>query len=249
MSIAGLRFGADGRGGALSTPHETKSGSYIYSGDPAGFHDWEFRTRLRIRCMEEAVKAKEEYRARASRPRTPQEPEEVEEEEEEEFPFPFPMREEESPPRRPQARSPVSPTAIAGVNHPSDRTSVVHKVLEGLRGDAFLVARDLGLEKLISPGGLDLLVDRIRAMVFPRASEEARELFRAGQKIGVLSRQYGESITSYISRRRRWWRTLQELDPSIALSESMRVELMLKLSVGKKAWSSRLVPLIPINLR
>ena len=29
MSIAGLRFGADGRGSALSTPHETKSGSYI----------------------------------------------------------------------------------------------------------------------------------------------------------------------------------------------------------------------------
>ena len=86
------------------------------------------------------------------------------------------------------------------------------------------------MEKLIVPGGLDLLVDRIRTMVFPRASEEARELFRAGQKVGVLSRQYGESITSYISRRRRWWRTLQELDPSISLSESMRVELMLELS-------------------
>ena len=125
--------------------------------------------------MEEALKAKEEDRARASRPRTPQEPEEVEEEEEE-FRFPFPMREEESPPRRPQARSPVSPTAIAGVNHSSDRTSVVHKVSEGLRGDAFLVARDLGLEKLISPAGMDLLVDRIQAMVFRRASEEAREV-------------------------------------------------------------------------
>ena len=108
------------------------------------------------------------------------------------------MREEESPPRRSQFRSPVSPRANAGVSPSSDRTPVVHEVLEGLRGDAFLVARDLGLEKLISPG-VDLLVDRIRAMVFPRASEEARELFRAGQMIGVLSRQYGESITSYIS--------------------------------------------------
>ena len=108
------------------------------------------------------------------------------------------MREEESPPRRSQFRSPLSPTANAGVSPSSDRTPVVHKVLEGLRGDAFLVARDLGLEKLISPGGWDLLVDRIRAMVFPSASEEARELFRAGQMIGVLSRQYGESIASYI---------------------------------------------------
>ena len=75
----------------------------------------------------------------------------------------------------PQARSPVSPTAVAGASHSSDRTSIVHKVLEGLRGDAFLVARDLGLEKLFSPGGLDLLVDRIRTMVFPRASEHSLE--------------------------------------------------------------------------
>ena len=213
MSIAGLRFGADGRSGTSNAPHETKSGSYIYSGDPAGPSDWEFSTRLRIRCMEEALKAKAEA--------------DEEEQEEEEFPFPFPMREEESPVHRP--RTPVSPTNAVNQST-SDRSAVVHKVLEGLRGDAFLVARDLGLEKLIVPGGLDLLVDRIRTMVFPRASEEARELFRAGQKVGVLSRQYGESTTSYISRRRRWWRTLQELDPSISLSESMRVELMLELS-------------------
>ena len=27
----------------------TKSGSYIYSGEAANFHEWEFRTRLRVR--------------------------------------------------------------------------------------------------------------------------------------------------------------------------------------------------------
>ena len=27
----------------------TKSGSYIYHGDAANFHEWEFRTRLRVR--------------------------------------------------------------------------------------------------------------------------------------------------------------------------------------------------------
>ena len=78
--------------------------------------------------MEESLKAKAEDRARTSRPRTPQEPEvDEEEQEEEEFPFPFPMREEESPVRRP--RTPVSPTHVVSQSA-SDRSAVVHKVLE-----------------------------------------------------------------------------------------------------------------------
>ena len=28
---------------------ETKSGSYIYTGDASSFHEWEFRTRLRVK--------------------------------------------------------------------------------------------------------------------------------------------------------------------------------------------------------
>ena len=108
---------------------------------------------------------------------------------------------------------------------------MVNKIVEGLRGDAFLVARDLGHEALMKPKGLETLISRIRANVFPRATEEARELFRAGQRQGgVLSRQSGESMLSYTSRRRRWWRLLVELDPSLQLSEEMRSELMLELS-------------------
>ena len=109
--------------------------------------------------------------------------------------------------------------------------TLVNKIVEGLRGDAFLVARDLGHEALMKPKGLETLISRIRANVFPRATEEARELFRAGQRQGgVLSRQSGESMLSYTSRRRRWWRLLIELDPSLQLSEEMRSELMLELS-------------------
>jgi len=37
-------------------------------------------------------------------------------------------------------------------------------------------------------------------------------------------------MLSYTQRRRRWWRVLTELDPSIALSEGLRMELMLELS-------------------
>ena len=104
-------------------------------------------------------------------------------------------------------------------------------MIEGLRGDAFSIARDLGLEVLSEPGGLVKLVGEIRSHVFPRAREEAKELFRAGQKQGgPLSRQPGEPMLSYVQRRRRWWHMLCELDDTMVFSDSLRTELMLELS-------------------
>ena len=112
-----------------------------------------------------------------------------------------------------------------------DRYHLVNKVMEGLRGDAFLVARDMGFDALQKPGGLRLLVAKIKASVFPRASEEAKELFRLGQvRQGVLSRQGTESMVSYVDRRRRWWRMISGLDGTTQLSEAMRAELMIELS-------------------
>ena len=110
------------------------------------------------------------------------------------------------------------------------RTEMVQKVLEGLREEAFELARDVGVDVLTQPGGLRKFVKKLRDVVFPRASEEARELFKAGQKPGSLARQNGESMLSYVSRRRRWWKLLKTLDGSIELSEPMRVELLLELS-------------------
>ena len=110
------------------------------------------------------------------------------------------------------------------------RTEMVQKVLEGLREEAFELARDIGVDVLTQPGGLRKFVKKLRDIVFPRASEEARELFKAGQKPGSLARQNGESMLSYVSRRRRWWKLLKTLDGSIELSEPMRVELLLELS-------------------
>ena len=57
MSVAGLRFSPD-HGARATDPAETRSGSYIYGGDPAGFHDWEFRTKLRLRMYEEFLRTK-----------------------------------------------------------------------------------------------------------------------------------------------------------------------------------------------
>ena len=49
------------------------------------------------------------------------------------------------------------------------RSTLVNKIVEGLRGDAFLMARDLGLETLTQDGGLERLVERIKSHVFARA--------------------------------------------------------------------------------
>ena len=110
------------------------------------------------------------------------------------------------------------------------RTEMVHRELEGLRDEAFELARDIGIESLTAPGGLRSFITQLRNVVFPRAAEEARELFRAGQRHVVLARQGGESMLPYVSRRRRWWKLLKSLDSSIELSEPMRVELLLELS-------------------
>ena len=67
-------------------------------------------------------------------------------------------------------------------------SELVHRVLEGFRGDAFMIARDLGLDKLTQENGIRDLMDAIK--VFPKASEEAKKLFRVGQRTnGPLSRQ------------------------------------------------------------
>ena len=101
------------------TPYETKQGSYIYKGDPGNYHEWEFRTKLKV-----MGKRGDQY---------------------------------------------------------ADATS---RIVEGLRGDAFIVAQELGLEKLQDPGqaerpatledvavparpsGIDLLVEAMREKVF-----------------------------------------------------------------------------------
>ena len=114
-----------------------------------------------------------------------------EEEEEERFAYSMEEDEEDEPPNIPEQEdldlgflaSPKSTKSEKKTGEElADRSSLVHRVLEGLRGDAFLFARDMGLDALATRGGLDELVERIRKMVFPRATEEARELFRSGQR-------------------------------------------------------------------
>ena len=70
--------------------------------------------------------------------------------------------------------------------------------MESLRGDAFLIARDMGIAALVADQGLRNLVKNVKENVFPRASEEANELFRIGQvRGGIFSRQSSESMDDH----------------------------------------------------
>jgi hypothetical protein len=81
------------------------------------------------------------------------------------------------------------------------------------------------------PAGVDALIEAMKKSVFPLTTHEAKELFRQYCKpTGSLSRQTGESMHQFISRRRRTWKLLKELDPEIELSEGHRADMLLDLA-------------------
>ena len=55
MPLAGLRYQVTTFGRA---PQETKSGSYVYHGTADGFHEWDFRTRIRVESANGKIKKK-----------------------------------------------------------------------------------------------------------------------------------------------------------------------------------------------
>ena len=95
-------------------------------GDPQRYHDWEFRTRLRIRLYEEGQRPKwsDAGSKEAASPLISEGPKQ-------------------------EDQSPISPGKES-----EDRSVLVNRVLEGLRGEAFEIARDLGLDALTTDGAL-----------------------------------------------------------------------------------------------
>jgi len=117
---------------------------------------------------------------------------------------------------------------IGGLTEADDVRKAINRVIEGLRGDAFDLAMDIGREKLMTIEGITALLDMIRKTIFPIEAQEAKILFAMGQKPhGPLSRQANESMTSYSSRRRRWWKMVKKLDKDMNLSDEMLGSLML----------------------
>ena len=108
-------------------------------------------------------------------------------------------------------------------------SALTAKVVDALRGEALSCAMEIGLAKLVEANGLDLLVQKVQERLFPQRTAEARELLKQGMRIGgPVSRVPGEPMTSYISRRRRWWTLVHEMDNTQELGDTVQGSMMLE---------------------
>ena len=101
------------------------------------------------------------------------------------------------------------------------------RLIERLAGPALQVAKKLGLDELEKPEGVKSLLTALETHLMPLRKQAALELYHAGMKEGVLSRQHGEPMASYCLRREAWWSQLRELDPAIQCSDGILGEQLL----------------------
>ena len=87
---------------------------------------------------------------------------------------------------------------------------------------------EIGLAKLME-NGLDLLVQKVQERLFPQRIADARELLKQGMRIGgPMSRVPGEPMTSCISRPRRWWTLVHEMDNTLEVGDTVQRSMMLE---------------------
>ena len=99
------------------------------------------------------------------------------------------------------------------------------RLVEGLRSQALHVAGEIPMDKLASADGPNILLEFLQKAFRPRRLQEARELYTAGaQQYGVLARQPGEPMPSFLLRRRTWQRMLKDLDPDLQVPEGILAE-------------------------
>lgn len=73
------------------------------------------------------------------------------------------------------------------------------RLIDGLRGPALQVARNLAVDKLAGDDGPGYLLQTMQTMLQLRNRQEARELYPAGAlQGGPLSPQHGDSIPNYV---------------------------------------------------
>ena len=103
------------------------------------------------------------------------------------------------------------------------------KVVDALRGEALSCAMEIGLTKLMEANGLDLLVQKVQERLFPQRTAEAREQLKQAMRIGgPMSQVPGEPMTSYFSRRCRWWTLVHEMDNTLELGDTVQGSMMLE---------------------
>ena len=98
-----------------------------------------------------------------------------------------------------------------------DKPALASKFLDSLRTDAYVIAEDLGPEILGSKDNIPSVIEAFRKHIFPLTEQESKELYR----------QAGEPMVSYIARRKRWWKKLQQIDKGVVISEPILTDLLL----------------------
>ena len=109
-----------------------------------------------------------------------------------------------------------------------DRIELSVKVIEGLKDDALKCAMDLDRDVVVAPDGVLRIAEAIKASWAGKLEIATKELHReGGKRDGVLARVPGESMASYVSRRRRWYRSLTTLDKTFSIPEHLPLEMMM----------------------
>ena len=103
------------------------------------------------------------------------------------------------------------------------------RLVEGLSGTALRVAQTIDFNELSKPeAGVEKLLGAFEKELKPRRAQQARELYAAGSAPhGILSRQNGETMASYILRRRTWYRCLVDTSEDMKLPDIVLAEQLL----------------------
>jgi len=67
-----------------------------------------------------------------------------------------------------------------------DIPKTVARIVDALRGDAFQIAQDIGIDALSKEDGIPKLIQAIKDMVFPTRALEAKELYAQGHRTGGM---------------------------------------------------------------
>ena len=98
------------------------------------------------------------------------------------------------------------------------RKELASKVLDGLTGNALTAAMDLGREKVVAKNGVPNLVQKIKESLRGKTVLEVKDLYKEGARNNwPISQQKGEPMSSYTSRRRRWYNRFIGMDDTFKL--------------------------------
>ena len=84
------------------------------------------------------------------------------------------------------------------------------------------------MDEIAKEDGAGKLLDLFEKTLRPKRMQQARELYQAGAAVhGVLSRQPGEPMATYILRRRTWYRCLMDCSTEMKLPDMVLAEQLL----------------------